>query len=150
MKHTTTKLIIFFLIECMFFSNCEKNDEFALKDFSQSECKSSLKSSSPERIHLKMIKKDLLLIEHLDTYFCCLDPGVTLEASIVNGNHILVNEMDKLCIVDCICKYDLTFKLSGIKNGENTISILRGSLEKFSCTLNLTSRTDTTILINPL
>ena len=140
-------LVLSFVLFGLFSCEEEKNNEI-VQDFNHSGCKSSLKSNlNQEAIRVKTLDSGKLLIEHSDTYFNCEPGEITVDVKI-NNKTIEIYEDETSSLADCICPYDLEFKIIGIEYGENTFSIFHGNWEKDKFSINLTENTDTTIILN--
>jgi hypothetical protein len=48
---------------------------------------------------------------------------------------------------DCICPYDLSFRITGLKPGENSISVYLMDYLKLECNIDFNQTTDTIIQI---
>ena len=139
-------LVLSFILLGLF--SCEEENNEIVQDFQHTGCKSGLKSNlNQEAIRVKTLESGKLLIVHSDTYFNCEPGEITVDVKI-NNKSIEIYEDETSSLADCICPYDLEFKIIGIEYGENTFSIFRGNWEKAKFSINLTEHTDTTIILN--
>ena len=125
------------------------NHDLMISDFNNSGCKNHLRSTgSVESIHFKMLNGDILSIEHFNVLFNCEPGKITVNCEMISNDHINIYEDEETDDANCICPYDLSFKINGIKAGENSISIYLMNLERLTYTLNLSNTTDTLFVMN--
>lgn len=129
--------------------SCEKKqNEPTVRDLNYSDCKGDLKSSlDSENIHFKMNSDNELLVEHQNVYFNC-EPGKISVTGETDENNINIYEIEEQHMADCICPYDLSYKITGVNTGGNTISVFLMDYKKLECSLNLTIATDTIVQIS--
>lgn len=72
-----------------------------------------LKLGKQECLHFQWIEGDTLALTHLNTDFNCCPEGFTVDASI-SGDTLIISENEKSSLCDCICLYDLEYKITGI------------------------------------
>lgn len=138
-------ILVFILLGLL---SCEEEKTEIVQDFEHSGCKPETKSAfNSETIRFKSLDKGQLLVEHFDTYFNC-EPGEITVTAKINNKTIEIYEDETDHAADCICPYDLEFKINGIEYGENTVSIYLMNSERFTFNINLTENIDTTISVN--
>lgn len=130
--------------------SCEKNtNDSIIKEFAYSSCKGNLKESGEtESIHLKTLANNQLLIEHINAYFNCEPGKITVKGEIIDAYKINIYEDEEQNIADCICRYDLNYKIVGITYGENNITFFLNGLEKSVFNITISSQTDTVLQVS--
>ena len=95
-------------------------EEFALKNFTYTGCKSMTRSRSlSERFELKAVENGGLLVKHVDVMFNCASSRFEAVASI-DGQHISVTEYDTTHSdvgANCECPYDLGYEIGPLEEG---------------------------------
>jgi len=149
MKKTINQMIFLCLIGIL---ACEKNsNDTIIKDYTYSACKDNLKESDEtESIHLKTLTNNQLLIEHINAYFNCEPGKILVKGEIINANQINIYEDEEQHIADCICRYDLNYKIVGVTLGENTITIFQNGFERLVYNIYLSNQTDTLLQVTPI
>ncbi|MCD4833683.1 MAG: hypothetical protein K8R31_07795 [Bacteroidales bacterium] len=133
--------------------SCEKdnvdNKIFHVKDFSYDGCKStSNKSSTDEYIEYKTVDENYLSVKHVNALFNCC-PGKLIANAKIDSTKLIVIEDEEEHGCDCICPYDLNYKIGPLEYGQYQLVIKKGELliyAEFPITFN--SSTDTTHYIN--
>lgn len=147
----TTMLVFFFLlgISCENDTNKMKSD-FKVEGFSHTGCKNKTRSNSKEDaeyMHLKTVAQNTLRVQHLNaTFNCC--PQELIVNTTVRNDTILINEDEKMQGCNCVCKYDLRYKLVSLDYGTYHVMLKRQKdlvIEEFD--LDFNSKTDKSILI---
>jgi hypothetical protein len=131
-----TRIFIFAIIAIFLIgvTSCNKetsNESLGIKEFSYLGCKEtkSLRASfhGEEYIEYKAIADGYLHIKHVNAVFnCCPD---TIKADVsMEGNIITVDESEANPICDCICDYDLEYRLGPLApNKEYILIFSRGA-----------------------
>jgi hypothetical protein len=145
MKIVVNILALFFLIELF---SCErKQNEAVVQKLICSDCKSNGKTSdASETVHFKFISSDEMLVEHNNVHFNC-EPGKISVTGQIDQNHVSIYEHEEKHNADCICPYDLSFRITGLKTGENTIAVYLMDYKKLECSIYFNNTTDTIIQI---
>lgn len=118
----TKAFFSFLLILTFVVSSCKKelsNCTVVVNDLSYGDCKTKGSTTTifdPEYITLKTIDSDYILCEHINTIFNC-DPGEIAVSVQMLGDTIIIDENEIKAAADCICPYDLTFKIGSLQYG---------------------------------
>lgn len=129
--------------------SCKKestNDPMSIYDLSVDGCKpmeDDAKGDNPfpaEYITLKTIDNYYLLFNHINTIFNCQPGQITVTLSISNDT-ITLNEEESEYSADCVCPFDITFKLGPLEEGIYTIMFQKfeGTFKKYSLDFNKSS-----------
>jgi hypothetical protein len=128
-------------------NSCKKefpNDPLSVMDLSVNGCKTKGGLSdgiAPEYLTIKTVDDYYILVNHINAMFNC-EPGqitVTIDAS---SNEISMDENESSSLVDCICPYDIIFKLGPLPYGTYILKFKRGGLTFKEYTLNFKKSTD--------
>ncbi len=142
----------FLLILTAAISSCKKefpDDPLGLKDLSISSCKSKgdiVKGIEPEYILIKTVDDYYLLFNHINSMFNCEPGQITVSLEIV-ADTISIDETEETSLADCICQYDLEFKLGPLQYGEYFVKFQKGGGVFKEYTLNFRKSTDVKIEI---
>jgi len=119
-------------------AGCDKetsNESLRIKDFSYLGCKETkgLRATlhGEEYIEYKAVADGYLHIKHVNAVFnCCPD---TIKADVsMEDNIITINESETNPICDCICDYDLEYRLGPLTSGKEYILIFSRGAYVFS------------------
>ena len=128
-------------------TSCKKefpNDPLSIKDLSVSDCKTkggSTKGTNPEYITLKTVDDYYLLINHINAMFNC-EPGQITVTIAVSSNEISMDENESSSLADCICPYDIDFKLGPLQYETYILKFKRGGFTFKKYTLDFKKSTD--------
>ena len=109
-----------FLLLIVALTSCKKefpNDPLAIKDLSVSSCKTkgrTTKGIDPEYITIKTTDDYYLLVNHINSMFNCQPGQITVTTNVLD-NVVSMDENESSSLANCICPYDLEFKLGSIK-----------------------------------
>jgi len=148
MKATT--IYSFLLISVFAFSSCKKefpDDPFALTDLSVSGCNTkgdNTKGSEQEYITLKTLDDYYLLFNHINSIFNCEPGEITVSAEIIS-NEITITENESTAMANCVCPYDLEFKLGPLQYGDYHFIFTKAGLTFKEYNLDFKKSTDTQI-----
>lgn len=115
------------------FGSCKKefpNDPLAITDLSASDCKtkgSSVKATGEEYISLQTVNDFYLLFSHINSIFNCHPGQITISLEI-SADTIKINEDETEAGANCICPYDIKFKIGPLKYGTYIIIFQKGGL----------------------
>lgn len=125
---------VLLLMSFISFTSCSDttNDEDArvsLVNVSKSDCKkiqTKTRASSPfgdETVECQALENGRLVVAHNNSLFGC-DGGV--ETSLENHENVIyLSEKQETSMVNCVCPYDITYTVSGLKNGQTYILIIK-------------------------
>ncbi len=122
-------MVLFALFFLIGVTGCDKetsNESLRVKDVSYFGCKEtkSLRATfhGEEYIEYKAVADGYLNIKHVNVRFnCCLD-NITVDVSM-EDNIITVDENETNPICDCICDYDLEYRLGPLTPNKEYILI---------------------------
>ncbi len=84
-----------------------------VKDLSHTNCK-TVTRSSVRKEYLELSEEDkYLVIKHINAVFNCC-PKELLVTSKISNDTIFINETEKESLCDCICPYDLNYKIGAL------------------------------------
>ncbi len=149
------KKLIFFSAVALWLvaaTSCSKEEvkfdgHISVADLSHSDCKhNTQKSAEKEYLKLKA-NGQYLEIEHINSEFNCC-PGKIFVDSKISNDTIFIDENETEHICDCICKYDLTYKLGilGYRKYHIILKKMNWTVAKFD--LDFNSSTNEMIYIN--
>jgi hypothetical protein len=108
-------VVLILLLNC-----CEKAyDPTALSvdQITYGDCKSVIKKSDhPGYIEYKMVDADYLQINHINAWFNCEPGRIFVHAELIRDT-ILVDENEETGGVNCICPYDLSYRIGPLDYG---------------------------------
>ena len=110
---------------------CKKgssNDTLAVKDLSVSDCKNkgdSEKGIDSEYITIKTVDDSYLTVNHINSMFNC-QPGKITIAINISGNEISIDENESTSLANCLCQYDIDFKLGPLQYGTFILKFQKG------------------------
>jgi len=136
-----------FLLLLVSLISCKKessNDPPAINSLSVNGCKpieDNTKSVGPpfpqEYITLNTIDDSYLLFNHINSILNCQPGQITVALSISNDT-ITLNEEESEYSADCVCPFDITFKLGPLEEGIYTIMFQKfgGTFKEYSLDFN--------------
>jgi len=148
MKFKIRFLVILFL--CAIFPACEENNNNDPKvdRITHGDCKPGTKSSeNTESIEYTTVDKNYLSVKHVNVLFNC-EPGQLVVDVELQDDTIFVNENEKQSIVNCICPYDLSYRIGPLSYGNYQFVLLQGGLQRTQFLIDFNSTTEGVIEIN--
>jgi hypothetical protein len=148
MKKSVVYLFLFTL--AIVFTSCKKefpNDPVALKDLSISACKTKgyeNKGIEPEYFLIKTTDDYYLSFNHINSMFNC-EPGEINVSVEILADTIKINETESSSLANCICQYDLEFRLGPLEYGSYFIKFEKGGFLFREYTLDFRRSTDVKI-----
>ena len=130
---------VLLLMSFISFTSCSEttNDEDAgvsLVNVSKSDCKpirTKARASSPfgdETVECQALGNGRLVIAHNNSIFGCDD---RVKTSLENHKDVIyLKEKQETSRVNCVCPYDFTYTVSGLKNGQNYVLIIKSGSEE--------------------
>jgi hypothetical protein len=122
-----------FVIILMTLTYCKKEfpkDPLAMSDLSVTGCKTkgdNAKTVDPEYITIKTVDNYYLRFSHINSFFNC-EPGEITISTGISADRITINEDETTSSANCICPYDVVFKLGPLEYGTYTIIFQKGGL----------------------
>ena len=136
-----------YLLLIVSITSCNKefpNDPLSIKDLSVSDCKTKggySKGIDPEYITLKTVDDYYLLINHINAMFNC-EPGQITVTINVSSNEISMDENESSSLANCICPYDIDFKVGPLQYGTYNLKFKRAGFTFKEYTLDFKRSTD--------
>ena len=129
-----------------------KSHSFGVINFKNSSCKSSHKTilannqaGDSETMQIKS-ENGNWNVKHINAMFNC-DPGKLTATGDTSGFTININENEEKHDENCLCLYDLSYKVGPIAHGKYTVILNKMGSEYFRFSIDYTSSVDTTIFI---
>ena len=149
------KLFIYLLLLItVALNSCKKefpDDPLSLDKLSISDCKTEGNNTNgtyPEYITIKTVNDYYLLFSHINSIFNC-EPGKITVSVEIRSDTISVNEAEESSLANCICPYDLEFRLGPLEYGIYPVRFQKGGLTFIEYSLNYNKSTDVKIDIQP-
>jgi len=142
MKKIIVAVLILFV--SIFVISCENIDNHKLKvdNITYGTCKPGFKSSvTNEKIEYRTVDINYLEIDHINAIFNC-EPGRLLVDVEFNNDTIFVNESEEQSLVNCICLYDLSYRIGPLEYGTYLFVLKIMSLEHATFELEFNSTTE--------
>jgi len=121
---------------------CEKENSPKLPSVGKityGDCKPiTKKSGESEYLEYKTVDTDYLQINHINAWFNCEPGEIFVTAELINGA-IVVDAYEETALANCICPYDLSYRIGPLNYGRYIIRILRGDIE-FSINFNSSTK----------
>jgi len=142
-----TSICSFLLISIFAFTSCKKefpDDPFASTDLSVSDCKTkgdNTKGADQEFITIKTIDDYYLLLNHFNSVFNC-EPGEITVSVEITSNEITITEKESSSLANCVCPYDLEFKIGPLQYGDYHLVFKKAGLIFKEYNLNFKKSTD--------
>jgi hypothetical protein len=147
MKNLFISLLIFITIGI---SSCKKSfpdDPLAVDNYTVSDCKTNSGNSTAddaEFITIKTVDDYYLLFNHINSVFNC-EPGEITVAIEIRADTISINENETMGSANCVCPYDLEFRLGPMHYGKYITVFRKGGLEFKTYSLDFRKSTDVQI-----
>ncbi len=148
----TKVLTLFFVLAIL---GCDDKDDrsdeqsifIGVKDLSHTDCKTTTKSlSAKEYLELEE-KGKCLTIKHINAMFNCC-PKELLVMSKLRNDTIFINEVEKEAICDCICPYDLNYRVGALNYGNYHVILSQMDLSTILVEFDLNFKLGMTETIN--
>ena len=142
-----TAICSLFLLSIFAFTSCKKefpDDPFALTDLLVNGCKTkgdNAKGAEQEYITLKTVDNYYLLFKHINSIFNCV-PGQIYVTADISSNKITITEIETDPIANCVCPYDLEFKIGPIQYGTYSLIFTKAGLIFKEYSLDFKNSTD--------
>ena len=151
MKHHFFYSLLFFAIA---FTSCKKefpDDPLAINELSVSDCKTKGENSTaadPEYITIKTVDDYYLKFSHINSILNC-EPGKITVSIEIKSDTISVNETEESSLANCVCPYDIEFRLGPLEYGIYPVKFQKGGLTFKEYSLNYNKSTNVRIDIQP-
>lgn len=136
--------LIFNIVVVLLLTSCEGiHDLIKLKidKITYGDCKTDVtKSAGTERIEFSTVDKNYLEIKHINAMFNC-EPGRLLVSVSRENNTIFVDENEEYPIANCICLYDLCYRIGPMDYGHYNIEFQRDRSLYASLSVDFNSKT---------
>jgi len=151
----TCYTLSFLLIFTLAFSSCKKEfpgDLLSIKNLNVSDCKSvgmNKKGDVIEYITLKTVDDYYIHFKHVNSLFNC-EPGEITVTFDISETTITIDENESSSLANCICPYDLDFKIGPLLYGNYTLIFQKGGISFKEYSLDFKRSTDTKIVIKEI
>ncbi len=136
--------LIFQVVFILLLISCEKIhdlNKLTVDKITFSDCKTnSKKSDNTERIEYKTVDEDYLEIKHINGMFNC-EPGSLLVNVSWEDNIVFIDENEEYPIANCICPYDLCYRIGPMEYGHYILEFQRGGLKYVEFPVDFNSKT---------
>ena len=142
MKKSIVPVLILFV--SIFITSCEKidNQKLRVDNITYGTCKPGLKSLvANEKIEYRTVDINYLEVNHINAMFNC-EPGRLLVDVEFNNDTIFVNESEEQSLVNCICPYDLSYRIGPLEYGTYQFVLKIMSFEHATFELEFNSTTE--------
>ena len=158
---TILKILLFSIFIGMLAMSCEKkNNSFGLTNFSYSGCKNGTKTyatnnqtrnsqGDSETIEIKS-KNGFLNIKHINAIFNCSTNNKLTADAAINDFTIDLNEDEDNHDANCLCLYDLNYKVGPVVHGKYTVKLNKMGVEYFRFSIDYNTSVDTIIFIKKI
>ena len=141
MNHRYIISIVFLLL----LTCCEKENShlpLSVDQIIYGDCKPVIKKSdNSEYIEYRTVDADYLQINHVNAWFNC-EPGKILVSAEIINDTIVVYEDEETALVNCICPYDLSYRLGPMNYDRYIFSIKRAGCIYIEFSINFNSSTN--------
>jgi hypothetical protein len=151
MKH---QILFSFLVIAIALTSCKKefpDEPLAIDKLSVSDCKTKgdgSKGIDPEYITIKTVDDYYLHFSHFNSILNC-EPGKITVAIEIKSDTISVNETEESSIANCVCPYDIDFRLGPLEYGIYPVKFKKRDLTIKEYSLNYNKSTNVRIDIQP-
>jgi len=135
-------------------TSCKKefpDDPLAIDKLSVSDCKTkgdNSKAADPEYITIKTVDDYYLKFSHINSILNC-EPGIITVGIEIKSDTISVNETEESSLANCVCPYDIEFRLGPLEYGIYPVKFQKGGNTFIEYSLNYNKSTDVRIDIQP-
>lgn len=88
-------------------------------------------------------------VKHINAMFNC-SPDKLITDVAINGFTIEINENKEGYGANCLCLYDLNYKIGPIAHGKHTVILNKMGAEYYRFSIDYTTSVDTTIFIKKI
>lgn len=143
-------LICLLLAAAAAITSCRKgfpDNPLSVDNYTVSDCKTKGANGSAddaEFITIKTVDDYYLLFNHINSVFSC-EPGEITIAIDIRADTISINEDETGGTVNCVCPFDLEFRLGPLHYGKYFTVFKKGGLEFKTYSLDFRKSTDVQI-----
>ncbi len=151
MKNSVILMLLVLAVALPFCKKGFPDDPLAVGNFTVSDCKTkgdNAKGTGPEYITIKTVNDYYLLFNHINSIFNC-EPGQLTVSIEIKADTIFVDENEESSLANCICPYDLEFRLGPLHYGDYPVRFQKGGLTYKEYSLTYNKSTDVKIDIQP-
>jgi hypothetical protein len=119
--------ISFLIITIITFISCEENNtnindfDIAFDLLENTDCKIFTKTDSSKQECVQYeYSTNILQLRHINSAFNCCPGNIKFDYSIIN-NVIIITEQEEEAACNCLCLYDLNYKIEGLPQGRYVI-----------------------------
>ena len=132
-------IVFILLLNC-----CEQENshiQLSVEQITYGDCKPvTKKSSNSEYIEYKTVDGDYLQINHVNAWFNCEPGQIFVSAELINDT-IVVHEYEETGLANCICPYDLSYRIGPMDYDQYIFSIQKGGCIYAEFSINFSSST---------
>ncbi len=142
--------ICLFIFVTIAISSCKKSfpdNPLAVDNYTVSGCKTkgdNAPAGDAEFITIKTVDDYYLLFNHINSVFNCEPVEITIAIEI-RADTITINENERQGTANCVCPYDLEFRLGPLHYGKYFTVFKKGGLEFKTYSLDFKRSTDVQI-----
>lgn len=146
----TSIIYTFFVVFTVAITSCKKefpDDPLAINNLTVSDCKTegdNVNGIFAEYITLRTVDNYYLQYNHINSMFNCALGQITVSIEI-SSSAISINEKETSSLANCICPYDLEFRLGPLQYGSYTIKFQKGGGTFMEYSLDFKKSTDVKI-----
>ncbi len=131
-------VIVFLLMSC---ENIHDLNKLKVDKIKYGDCKTdSKKSEITERIEYKTVDNYYLEIKHINGMFNC-EPGRLFVNISTDNNIVFIDENEEYANANCICPYDLCYRIGPMEYGYYILEFQRGGLKYVEFPVDFNSKT---------
>ncbi len=140
MNHSYIYSIVFILL----LNCCEKENSqitLSVDQITYGDCKpGTKKSGTSEYIEYITVDAEYLQINHVNAWFNCEPGKIFVSAELINDT-IVIHEDEETALANCICPYDLSYRIGPMNYDRYIFSIRRGGCIYTEFSINFNSST---------
>lgn len=116
-------MLTFSLVTVTLIFGCKKefpDEPFTLMDLVVGECKAKgndAKGSEQEYLIIRTVDDYYIQVNHFNSLFSC-EPGEISVSVEITGDTITLNENESMSQTNCVCPYDIEFRLGPLDYGD--------------------------------
>lgn len=120
----------------------QEASEISVKELSHNGCKpNGAKFGEPERFEYRTVNGHFLSMKHINAVFNC-EPGSIIVSATVSYDTIKITENETDHYANCICNYDLNFKVGPLDYRQYQVAVYKSTLLHATFPVNFHPNTD--------